>query len=193
MGDFAAIFIGACLVNNLILDAMLGLPPAIAVSKKIETAAGMALAMSIALIVTTVFTYPVYFYLLVPAGMENLQTFIFIIVITTGLKVAEVLIKNFKPVLHERVAAFVPLTIINSAALGAALINIQASHGITGSLFFGLGTAAGYGGVIIAMSAMHERIMETAVPTPFRGIAIKLINLGIMSMAFMGFSGVVNL
>ena len=193
MGDFAAIFIGACLVNNLILDAMLGLPPAIAVSKKIETATGMALAMSIALVITTVITYPLYSLLLVPAGLENLQTFIFIIVITTGIKLADVLIKSFKPVLHDKVAAFVPLTIINSAALGAATINIQASHGIIGSLFFGLGAAAGYGGVIIALSAMHERIMETVVPAPFRGIAIRLISLGIMAMAFMGFKGVVNL
>lgn len=193
MGDYAVIFLGACLVNNLILDTMLGLPPAIAVSKKIATAMAMTLTMLLALSIATVITYPLYYYVLVPFKLNNLQTFSFILCITLGIKCGESGIKRFKPELYEKIAVFIPLTLINSAALGIALVNVQVRHGVISSLFFGLGSAVGFGLVIIAMSAMQERIMEAEIPAPFRGIAIILITLGIMSMAFMGFNGIVSL
>lgn len=193
MGDFAAIFLGACLVNNLILDTMVGLPPAVATAKKIEAAVNMALAMILALAIATVTTYPLYYYVLLPMDLVYLQTISFVVLITLGVKAAGVCIKRFKPELHQRIAVFIPLTLINSAGLGVALVNIQSRHGITGSLFFGLGAAAGFGLVTVAMAAMQERIMMSEIPAPFRGIAILLITLGIMSMAFMGFTGLVNL
>ena len=193
MGDFAAIFLGACLVNNLILDTMVGLPPAIATSKKIEAAINMALAMMLALTIAAVLTYPLYYYVLLPMDLVYLQTISFLLLITLGIKAAQAGIKRFKPGLHERIAVFIPLTLINSAGLGVALINIQSRHGVTGSLFFGLGAAAGFGLVTIAMAAMQERMMPAEIPAPFRGIAILLITLGIMSMAFMGFNGITSI
>ena len=193
VGDFAAIFLGACLVNNLILDTMVGLPPAIATSKKIEAAINMALAMMLALTIATVTTYPLYYYVLLPMDLEYLQTISFVLLITLGIKITEACIKKFKPGLYDRIAVFIPLTLINSAGLGVALINIQSRHGVTGSLFFGLGAAAGFGLVTIAMAAMQERLMPSEIPAPFRGIAILLITLGIMSMAFMGFNGITSI
>jgi electron transport complex protein RnfA len=92
--------------------------------------------------------------------------------------------------LHERIGVFVPLILIDSAALGAALINIRHAHGLFGSLFQGVGAAAGFGLVIIALAAMQERLQVAEIPAPFRGLAITLITLGIMSMAFMGFNGI---
>lgn len=193
MGDYAVIFLGACLVNNLVLDTMLGLPPAIAVSRKIATAKAMTLAMLLALSITTIITYPLYYYVLVPFNLNNLQTFSFILCITFAIKCGESGIKRFKPELYEKIAVFIPLILINSAALGIALINVQVRHGIFGSLIFGLGSAVGFGLVIIAMTTMQERIMDAEIPEPFRGVAIILITLGIMSMAFMGFNGIVSL
>ena len=193
MGDFAAIFLGACLVNNLILDTMVGLPPAIATSKKIEAAINMALAMMLALTIATVTTYPLYYYVLLPMDLVYLQTISFVLLITLGIKITEACIKKFKPGLYDRIAVFIPLTLINSAGLGVALVNIQSRHGVTGSLFFGLGAAAGFGLVTIALAAMQERLMPSEIPAPFRGIAILLITLGIMSMAFMGFNGITSI
>ena len=192
MGDFAAIFLGACLVNNLILDAMLGLPPAIAVAKKISTAIGMTMAMLLALTSATLVSYPLHYYVLMPLDLAELETFSFIIVISLAMKAAELVLKRVRPALHDQLAVFFPLTLINSAALGVALLNSRYQHGLPGSLFFGLGAATGFGLVVIAMAAMQERLMATAIPAPFRGIAIILITLGIMSMAFMGFSGIVS-
>ena len=189
MGEYAVIFLGACLVNNLILDAMLGLPPAIAVSKKITTAIGMTLAMLLALTSATLVSYPLHYHVLLPLGLQGLETFSFILIITLAIKTTELALKIFKPALHEQLAVFFPLTLINSAALGIALLNSQHQHGIIGSLFFGLGAAAGFGLVVIAMAATQDRIMGTAIPAPFRGVAITLITLGIMSMAFLGFNG----
>ena len=117
MGDFAAIFLGACLINNLILDTMVGLPPAVATSKKIATAVNMALAMTLALTVATLATYPLYYYVLIPLDLVYLQTLSFILLITLGIKSTEACIKRFNPELHERVAVFIPLTLINSAVL----------------------------------------------------------------------------
>lgn len=193
MGDFAAIFLGACLVNNLILDTMVGLPPAIAISKKIVTAVNMALAMMLALTIATLITYPLHYYLLLPLNLDYLQTISFIFLIIVGIKSAEACIKKFKPGLHQRIADFIPLTLINSACLGIALINVQSQHGVIASLFSGLGAGVGFGLITIAIAAVQERMMLSEIPAPFRGMAILLITLGIMSMAFMGFNGIVSL
>ena len=192
MGEFAVIFLGACLVNNLVLNAMLGLPPALAVAKKIPTAIGMTQAMLLALTSATLVSYPLHYYVLVPLDLSGLETFSFIIVITLAMKTVELVLQRVKPALHEQLAVFFPLTLINSAALGVPLLNSHSRHGLLGSLFYGLGAAVGFGLVVVALAAMQERLMPAAIPAPFRGIAIILITLGIMSMAFMGFNGLVS-
>lgn len=193
VGDFAAIFLGACLINNLILDTMVGLPPAIATAKKIATAVNMTMAMMLALTIAAVITYPLYYHVLLPLDLVYLQTISFVFLIALGIKAAEAGIKRLKPELHDRIGVYIPLTLVNSAALGAALLYTQSQHGLIGSLFFGPGAAAGFGLVTIAMAAMQERMMAAEIPAPFRGVAILLITLGIMAMAFMGFNGMVSL
>ena len=172
---------------------MVGLPPAVATSKKIATAVNMAITMTLVLMIATVATYPLYYYVLLPLDLVYLQTISFVFLTALGIKTAEACLKRFKPELYQRVAVFIPLTLINSAVLGVALVNMQSQHGVIGSVFFGLGAAIGFGLVIIAMAAMQERMMAAEIPTPFRGIAILLITLGIMSMAFMGFNGIASL
>jgi len=190
MRDLAVIFLGACLVNNLALDAMLGLPPVLATAKKIPVAIGMSLAMLLALTVATVLTYVLHYLVLLPQGMSGgVEIFCFILLIAAGIKTAEVLLHRYQPAVYQQIAVFVPLTIINSAALGAALLNLQGQHGLLGSLSFGLGAAMGYGLVLIAMAAMQERLLAADVPAPFRGVPINLITLGLMAMAFLGFNG----
>lgn len=192
MGEIAAIFLGACLVNNLVLDAMLGLPATIATSKKISTAIGMSAAMALAVIITTVITYPLYYYFLLPADMEYLNTICFLLIMVLGIKAGEISIAIFKPLLYEKIVSFIPLTLINSAVLGTALLNIQKQHGIAGSLIYGAGFSAGLALVLVSLAAMQDILKAPDIPSPFQGIAITLITLGIMSMAFMGFTGIVN-
>lgn len=192
MADLVVIFIGACLVNNLILDALLAAPVAVAISRKIEIAIGMAMTMIIVLTVSTLVSHLLYYSLLAPYGFEYLQTLGFIVMITLMIMLTDKGIQAFKPVLHERIAPFIPLTLVNSAVLGVALLNIQHPFGIAGSLVFGLGAGTGYGLIMIMLAAIQERVIVADIPKPFRGMAITLITLGIMSMAFMGFIGIVN-
>ncbi|MFQ5658849.1 MAG: electron transport complex protein RnfA [Gammaproteobacteria bacterium] len=193
MSDFAVIFIGACLVNNLIFDYLLGVSPAIAMSRKLETAIGMSSAMICVLTLAALISYPFRNLVLVPLGLEYLQTLSFIFIITLTVLLGEKVLQRVNPVIHERVAVFIPLTLINTSGLGVALLNIEQAHGLMGSLFFGLGAGAGFGLAIIMLSAMHYRIAVDDVPGPFQGAAITLITLGIIAMAFKGFTGIVSL
>ena len=192
MADFAAIFLGACLVNNLVLDAMLGIPAAIAVSRKISAAVNMSLAMLIAMTLSTVITYTVYRYVLVPLDIELLQTISFLLIITVTIKGSEFLIARIGKELHARIRMYIPLTLVNSTVLGAGLLGVQKVSGVIFAAFFGIGAATGLALVTIAMAAMHDRHGSMDVPGPFRGLPVTLVTLGIMAMAFMGFTGVIQ-
>lgn len=193
MTDFAAIFIGACLINNLVLDHLLGVYPGMAARGKVEPAWGISIAMSFALTSAALVTYPIQHYLLTPLNLAYLQLFCFVFVITLAILLGEVALKKISPARHEKIAPFIPLTLVNSAALGVALLNLQHTHGLTGSLVFGLGSGAGFAIVTMMMAAMQQRLEAAAIPQPFRGVSILLITFGIISMAFMGFIGMVHL
>ena len=136
--------------------------------------------------------YPLKFYLLVPLRLEFLELISFVFIITVAILIAEKLLQRFKPAMHEKIAIFIPMTLVNCSALGIALLSVQQSYGFFGSLFFGLGSGVGFGLVIVTLSAIQERLEVAEVPKPFQGVAIVLITLGIISMAFMGFNGIVN-
>lgn len=189
MSDLAVIFFGACLVNNLILDYQLGIPSALAVTKKIEIAIGMGITMILTLTIASVVSYPLWHYLLQPQGLEYLQIISLSLIITLIILIVEKFLKKFYPGLHEQTSAFVPLTLINTAVLGIALLTIQQSHGLLMSLVYGLGAGTGFALVLVVYSAMEERIAMSDVPEPFQGLAINLITLAFMSMAFIGFTG----
>ena len=192
MSEYFAIFIGASLVNNLILDSMLGVAPGLAVSRKTETALTMSAVMIYTLTLAALISYPLMHYLLIPARMEQLNLIALVMLISLITLLSERLLLLTRPDMHEWIVPFIPLTLVNCSVLGVALLNIQQVYGLMDSLFFGLGSGTGFGLVVIIMSALQERLAGAAVPRPFRGLPVLLITLGILSMAFMGFTGLVS-
>lgn len=190
MTELFFVFIAACLANNLVLDYLIGLSPVFAVSRKIETAFGLSLAMLLITPLTSLLTFAVNFYILSPLNLQYLQLLMFVIIVSLTLFSVERLLKLSRPALHEQVSVFIPLLMVNTALIGAALLNIQANQGLPESLLFGIGSAIGFGIVLVILTSLRERIMVSDVPASFQGASILLITLGIISMAFMGFTGI---
>ena len=193
MSDLFVIFISTCLVNNLALNHLLGLPPGIALTRKIDTGLGLALAMVLVLTVSAAVTYTINKLLLAPLDLEYLEPAALLLIIALALACMTLCLKRFRPDWHEVIGVFMPLTYINSAVMGTALLVSGHEYGFVGSLCFGLGSGVGYGVVITMLAAIEERLAVADIPAPFQGISITLITLGIMSMAFMGFTGLVTL
>lgn len=193
MAEYALILVSTVLVNNFVLVKFLGLCPFMGVSRKLETAIGMALATTFVLTLSSVSSYLVNTFLLVPLGLEYLKTIAFILVIAAVVQFTEMVVHKTSPVLYNVLGIFLPLITTNCAVLGVALLNIQESHTFVESALYGFGAAAGFSLVLILFSAMRERIALADVPAPFKGNAIAMITAGLMSLAFMGFAGLVNL
>ncbi len=192
MGDYLLLLISTVLVNNFVLVKFLGLCPFMGVSRKLETAMGMGLATTFVLTLSAVCSYLVNTYLLVPLGLEYLRTISFILVIAVVVQFTEMVIRKTSPLLHQVLGIYLPLITTNCAVLGVALLNTQESHGFLESAVYGLGASLGFTLVLVLFAALRERIAAADVPVPFRGAAIGLITAGLMSMAFMGFSGLVR-
>lgn len=192
MTEYALILISTVLVNNFVLVKFLGLCPFMGVSKKLETAMGMALATTFVLTLSSVCSYLANEFLLAPLGLEYLRTITFILVIAVVVQFTEMVVHKTSPLLYKVLGIFLPLITTNCAVLGVALLNVQEEHGFLESAIYGFGAAAGFSMVLILFAAMRERITVADVPVAFRGPAIALITAGLMSMAFMGFSGLVK-
>ena len=192
MTEYALILISTVLVNNFVLVKFLGLCPFMGVSKKLETATGMALATTFVLTLSSVCSYLVNEYLLAPLGLEYLRTITFILVIAVVVQFTEMVVHKTSPLLYKVLGIFLPLITTNCAVLGVALLNVQEEHSFAESAIYGFGAAVGFSMVLILFAAMRERIVVADVPVAFRGPAIALITAGLMSMAFMGFSGLVK-
>ncbi len=193
MAEYALILLSTVLVNNFVLVKFLGLCPFMGVSRKLETATGMALATTFVLTLSSVTSYLVNQYLLEPLNLGYLRTIAFILVIAAVVQFTEMVVRKTSPLLYSVLGIFLPLITTNCAVLGVALLNVQASHGFVESALYGFGAAVGFSVVLILFSAMRERIAVADVPAVFKGNAIALITAGLMSLAFMGFSGLVNL
>jgi len=192
MTEYALILISTVLVNNIVLVKFLGLCPFMGVSRKLETATGMAMATTFVLTLSAVFSYLVNEFLLIPLGLEYLQTISFILVIAVVVQFTEMVVHKTSPVLYQVLGIFLPLITTNCAVLGVALLNVQHQYGFLESAVYGFGAAVGFSVVLILFAAMRERIAVADVPETFRGPAIALITAGLMSMAFMGFVGLVK-
>lgn len=192
MAEYALILVSTVLVNNFVLVKFLGLCPFMGVSRKLETATGMGLATTFVLTLSAVCSYLVNEYLLAPLGLEYLRTIAFILVIAVVVQFTEMVVHKTSPLLYQVLGIFLPLITTNCAVLGVALLNTQAQHGFIESAVYGFGAAAGFSLVLVLFAAMRERIAVADVPAIFRGPAIALITAGLMSMAFMGFSGLVK-
>ena len=187
---FILILASTVLVNNFVLVQFLGLCPFMGVSNQLPTALGMSLATSFVLTLSSVLAYLSYNWILLPLGAEYLRTLTFILVIAVTVQFAEMFIKATSPLLHRVLGIYLPLITSNCAVLGVALLSVKKElASIFEAAAYGLGAALGFSLVLILFSALRERINAADVPTPFRGAAIAMISAGIMSMAFMGFSG----
>ena len=192
MADYALILVSTILVNNIVLVKFLGLCPFMGVSRKLETALGMGLATTFVLTLSSVTSYLVNEYLLAPLDIEFLRTISFIFVIAVVVQFTELVVHKTSPMLYQVLGIFLPLITTNCAVLGVALLNVQQQHGFIESALYGFGAAIGFSAVLIIFAAMRERIAVSDVPAPFQGTAISLITAGLMSMAFMGFTGLVK-
>lgn len=191
MTDFAIILIGAILVNNFVLVQFLGLCPFMGVSNKLETAIGMAAATTFVLTLASVASYIVRTYVLLPLDLEYLRTISFILVIAVVVQFTKMFIDASSPLLSRVLGVFLPLITTNCAVLGVALQNTARNHTFMESSLYGFGAGVGFSLVLILFSAMRERLAFADVPTPFKGAAIGMITAGLMSLAFMGFSGLI--
>ena len=192
MADFALILVSTVLVNNFVLVKFLGLCQFMGVSRKLETATGMALATTFVLTLSSVCSYLANEYLLAPLGLEYLRTITFILVIAVVVQFTEMVVHKTSPLLYQVLGIFLPLITTNCAVLGVALLNVQTEHGFLESALYGFGAATGFSLVMILFAAMRERIAVADVPQAFRGSAIALITAGLMSLAFMGFAGLIK-
>ena len=193
MADYALILISTILVNNIVLVKFLGLCPFMGVSRKLETAIGMGLATTFVLTLSSITSYLVNEFLLAPLGIELLRTISFIFVIAVVVQFTELVVHKTSPMLYQVLGIFLPLITTNCAVLGVALLNVQQENDFIESALYGFGAAVGFSAVLIIFAAMRERIAVADVPTPFQGAAIGLITAGLMSMAFMGFTGLVKI
>lgn len=193
MTEYTLILVSTILVNNFVLVQFLGLCPFMGVSNKLETAIGMSLATTFVLTLSSVCSYLAFEYLLSPLGLEYLQTITFILVIAVVVQFTEIVVRKTSPLLYRVLGIFLPLITTNCAVLGVALLNIKKQNGFVESIMYGFGAAVGFSLVLVLFSAMRERIAVADVPKPFQGSAIGMITAGLMSLAFLGFTGLVNI
>ena len=191
MKDYLLILVSTILVNNFVLVKFLGLCPFMGVSRKLETAMGMGLATTFVLTLSAVSSYLVETYLLVPLGLEYLRVITFIVVIAVVVQFTELVVHKTSPLLYQVLGIYLPLITTNCAVLGVALLNAQDRHGLIESFLYGFGAAVGFTLVLVCFAAVRERVDVADVPKPFKGSSIALITAGLISLAFMGFSGLV--
>jgi electron transport complex protein RnfA len=189
MTELFVILVATVLVNNFVLVRFLGLCPFMGVSRNLEAAAGMSLATAFVLTLSSATAYLLHAYVLVPLELEYLRTITFILVIAASVQFTEIMVRRLSPLLDQVLGIYIPLIATNCAVLGVALLNVEQSTGFVQSVFFGIGAAGGFALVLVMFAAIRERLDVADVPAPFRGPAIALLTAGMMSLAFMGFSG----
>ena len=192
MTEYVLLLIGTVLVNNFVLVQFLGLCPFMGVSGKLDTAIGMSLATTFVLTLASVTSYLVNQYILAPLDIEFLRTMSFILVIAVVVQFTEMVVRKTSPTLFRLLGLFLPLITTNCAVLGVALLNIKEDHTFLQSAVYGFGAAVGFSLVLVLFAALRERLAAADVPTPFKGASIAMITAGLMSMAFMGFTGLVK-
>lgn len=192
MTEYALILVSTILVNNFVLVKFLGLCPFMGVSRKLETAMGMGLATTFVLTLSSVSSYLVNSYLLEPLGLEYLRTIAFILVIAAIVGLTEIIVHKTSPLLYKVLGIYLPLITTNCAVLGVALLSVQEQNNFIETILYGIGAALGFTLVLVLFAAMRERIAVADVPAPFKGNSIALVTAGLMSLAFMGFTGLIR-
>ncbi len=190
--EYLLIFISAIFVNNIVLAQFLGICPFLGVSKKIDTSLGMSAAVAFVMVLATVVTWLVQTFVLVPHHLEYLQTIAFILVIAALVQMVEIILKKASPALYQALGIFLPLITTNCAVLGVAILVVQKDYSLAQSVVYAFSTAIGFGLALTVFAGMREQLELTSIPKAMRGMAIVLVAAGLLSLAFMGFSGVDN-
>jgi electron transport complex protein RnfA len=189
--SYILILVGTILVNNIVLVKILGLCPFMGVSKKLETSIAMGAATTFVLTLGSGSSYLINEYLL-GTDLFYLRTLSFIVVIAGVVQFTEMVIEKTSPVLYQALGVYLPLITTNCAVLGIPLLNVQANHNFMESLLFGFGGAVGFSLVLVLFASMRERLEAADVPPVFQGSAIAMVTAGLMSLAFMGFAGLIR-
>ncbi|MBA56071.1 MAG: electron transport complex subunit RsxA [Pseudomonadales bacterium] len=194
MPEFLLVLVSTILVNNFVLVQFLGLCPFMGVSNKLEAAMGMSLATTFVLTLSSVLSYLTYAYVLVPLDVAYLKTISFILVIAVTVQFTEMVVRKTSPLLYRVLGIFLPLITSNCAVLGVALLTVKKGiDSFMDAFLYGFGAALGFSLVLVLFAAMRERIAVADIPVPFKGASIGLITAGLMSLAFMGFSGLIKI
>ena len=188
--EYILIFISAIFVSNIILSQFLGICPFLGVSKKIDTALGMGMAVAFVLTLATIVTYLIQYGLLVPLGLQYLQTLAFILVIAALVQMVEIILRKVSPALYQALGIFLPLITTNCAVLGVAILVIQKDYTLAESIAYAFSTALGFALALTVFAGMREQMALVQIPKGMRGMAIVLVAAGLLSLAFMGFGGV---
>ncbi|MDI6703388.1 MAG: electron transport complex subunit RsxA [bacterium] len=193
MGEIFLIFLSAVLVNNFVLARFLGICPFLGVSKKVETAVGMGMAVVFVMTLASSATWLIQRFILEPFHIHVLQTIAFILVIASLVQLVETVLRKVVPTLYEALGIYLPLITTNCAILGLAILNIQKEYNLIKSTIFGFSASIGFMLALILMAGIREQLEFAPVPKPLKGIPVSLITAGLMSLAFMGFSGLVKM
>ena len=188
--EYLLIFISAIFVNNIILSQFLGICPFLGVSKKVDTSLGMGAAVAFVMTLATIVTWLIQTYVLNPYGLQYLQTLAFILVIASLVQMVEIILKKVSPALYQALGIFLPLITTNCAVLGVAILVIQKDFNLLQSVVYALSTAIGFALALVVFAGLREQMELANIPKGMRGVAIVLVIAGLLSLAFMGFSGV---
>ena len=188
-----AIVIGAIFVNNVVLSQFLGICPFLGVSSKVDTSLGMGMAVTFVMALSSIVTWVLQNYILIPFGIEYMQTIVFILVIAALVQMVEIVLKKVSPSLYQALGIFLPLITTNCAVLGVAIIAVQKDFDLLTTVIYSVSIAVGFAVALVLFAGIRERLEVEDVPQGMRGVPIALITAGLLAMAFMGFANVVPL
>lgn len=192
MTKFIVILLSAVFVNNYVLSRFLGICPFLGVSKKLDSATGMSLAVIFVMLMATAATYPIQMLILVPNHLEYLQTIVFILVIAALVQLVEIVLKRYLPALHRSLGVYLPLITTNCAVLGVTILNINSEYTFLESMVNSLGSGLGFFLAMVMFSGVRSKIEGADIPESFKGLPVTLIAASITSLSFLGFGGVVE-
>ena len=192
MKQIVIILFSAILVDNFVLSKFLGICPFLGVSKKLDSAVGMSIAVTFVMVLATATTWPVYYYVLVPNYLTYLNTILFILIIAALVQLVEIILKKYVPSLHRSLGVYLPLITTNCAVLGVTLLNIEETYGFLHAIINATGAGLGFMLAMVLFAGVRSKMENAVITKSFDGIPITLIAASIVSLAFMGFSGIID-
>lgn len=189
MKELLVILLSAMLVDNFVLSKFMGICPFLGVSKKLDSSVGMGAAVTFVMVCATLCTFPIYKFILVPMGLEYLKTIAFILIIALFVQLVEMILKKKVPSLYSALGVFLPLITTNCAVLGVTILNIDSGYTLLQSVVNALGAGLGFTVALVIFSGVRSRVNAANVPEMFKGVPATLIAASIVSVSFMGFSG----